>query len=228
MQITTITFLHYRGLRNKIWGFGMMQFAHRELGGVMGQQFYKLMGSGKGQGFNPFPDWSTYCLLQIWESEQQADRFFQSSKLVEKYKNRTGRMRIFYMKNIMAKGAWSGSNPFIASSELDTRDMKLAIITRATIKWTKLWKFWAYVPTAQKHLASMPGLIYTKGLGEVPIIQMATFSIWENKKALQAFAYQSEEHKTAIRMTRKLNWYKEELFARFQVFREKDFLASKD
>ncbi len=42
----------------------MMQFTHHEL------------GSGKGQGFNPLPDWSRYCLLQIWENEQQVDRFF--------------------------------------------------------------------------------------------------------------------------------------------------------
>ncbi|MFQ3269562.1 MAG: hypothetical protein ACI9B2_001372, partial [Flavobacteriales bacterium] len=59
-QITTISFFNYRGLLNKVWAFAMMQFAHKFLQNISGQSFYKLMGSGKGMGFNPMPDWSTY------------------------------------------------------------------------------------------------------------------------------------------------------------------------
>jgi hypothetical protein len=50
----------------------MMQFANKDLAKVNGLTFYRLMGSGKGRGFNPFPDWSVYCLLQVWESEEAA------------------------------------------------------------------------------------------------------------------------------------------------------------
>lgn len=197
----------------------MMQFAHSYLQNISGQQFYKLMGSGKGKGFNPLPDWSTYCLLQVWDSEKQADDFFRTSTLFKKYRNRTVKIRTLYMKNIIAKGEWSGQNPFVPSTELDKKNTQIAVITRATIKLSKLRKFWAYVPTSHQQLENNPGLIYTKGVGEVPIVQMATFSLWKDKEALQAFAYQSKEHAQAINMTRELNWYKEELFARFQVFR---------
>jgi hypothetical protein len=47
----------------------------------------------------------------------------------------------------------------------------LLLYTRATIKWN--W-FWKYVPTSEEGLDGNEGLIYTKGLAEVPIIQMAT------------------------------------------------------
>ena len=88
MQITTITFFKYQGLLHKIWAFGMMQFAHGYLQSVSGQQFYKLMGSGKGMGFNPLPDWSVYALLQVWENEETADAFFANAKLMQKYQKR--------------------------------------------------------------------------------------------------------------------------------------------
>jgi hypothetical protein len=35
---------------------------------------------------------------------------------------------------------------------------------------------------------------------------------------LKAFAYQGKEHRGAIEKTRQLNWYKEELFSRFQPY----------
>ena len=68
-QITTLSFCKYTSLRNKFWGLKMMQFAHKGLANTNGLTFYRLLGSGRGKGFNPFPDWSVYCLLQVWESE---------------------------------------------------------------------------------------------------------------------------------------------------------------
>jgi hypothetical protein len=76
MQITTISFFKYTSLRNKFWGLKMMQFAHKGLVNTEGLSFYRLLGSGKGKGFNPFPDWSVYSLLQVWETEEAAQTFF--------------------------------------------------------------------------------------------------------------------------------------------------------
>ncbi len=198
----------------------MMQFAHRHLAGARGLQFYKLMGSGKQDGFNPFPDWSTYSLLMTWENENFAQDFIKNSALFDAYRSRTEKLWTIYMKNILARGAWSGGNPFEPHTDLDPGFSKIAVITRATIRWRKLRKFWQYVPTSSLPLAGNKGLIYTKGIGEVPVLQMATFSLWENEQALKDFAYNSVEHHRAIQKTRELNWYKEELFSRFQPYRE--------
>ena len=226
-QITTISFFKFSSLSNKAWGFKMMQFAHKGLQDVKGLKFYRLMGSGKGRGFNPLPDWSVYCLLQVWESEAVARTFFTSSDLIKQYTNRTDELFTLYMKNISANGTWVGRKPFEKGADLDT-DLPIAIITRATIKLNWLLRFWKYVPTSQEPLDGNEGLIYTKGVGEVPIVQMATFSLWKDFESVKQFAYNSKQHQEAIRRTRKNEWYKEELFARFQPYKSTGTWEGKD
>ena len=227
MQITTISFFKYTSLRNKFWGLKMMQFAHKGLVNTEGLSFYRLLGSGKGKGFNPFPDWSVYCLLQVWETEEAAHTFFNSSDLIQQYSERTDELFTLYMKNISAGGTWVGKNPFEKGADLDST-LPIAVITRATIKWNWLIRFWKYVPTSQEPLDGNEGLIYTKGIGEIPIVQMATFSLWKNFEAVKQFAYNSKEHQEAVRRTRKNEWYREELFARFQPYKSVGTWGGKD
>ena len=226
-QITTITFFKFSSLSSKIWGFIMMLFAHNELHKVKGLSFYRLMGSGKGKGFNPLPDWSVYSLIQVWESEEVANKFFNSSNLIKKYKSYTVEIYTLYMKNIAAVGTWINKIPFKKGTDLNS-NLPIAIITRATIKWNWLIRFWKYVPTSQEALEGNKGLIYTKGIGEVPVIQMATFSLWKNFDSVKRFAYKSKQHKEAIRRTRKNEWYKEELFSRFQPYKSSGTWQGKD
>ena len=227
MQITTISFFKYTSLRNKFWALKMMQFAHKGLVNTEGLSFYRLLGSGKGKGFNPFPDWSVYCLLQVWESEEAAHTFFNSSNLIQQYSERTDELFTLYMKNISAGGTWVGKTPFEKGADLDST-LPIVVITRATIKWNWLLRFWKYVPTSQEALNGNEGLIYTKGIGEVPIVQMATFSLWKNFEAVKQFAYNSKQHQEAIRRTRKNDWYREELFARFQPYKSVGTWGGKD
>ncbi|WP_249356453.1 DUF3291 domain-containing protein [Maribacter sp. ACAM166] len=196
----------------------MMQFAHKPLKKVRGLQEYKLMGSGK-DGFNPFADWSVYVLLQIWENEEVANSFFDTSQLIERYLKKSEKRYTLFLKNTKSRGYWSGKNPFIESKTISTDNPFVAVITRATIKIRFLHKFWKYVPTSQRPLAHNNGLIYTKGIGEVPFLQMATFSIWKDKDSLMQFAYGSKEHSRAIAKTKELKWYSEELFSRFQPYK---------
>jgi heme-degrading monooxygenase HmoA len=226
-QITTISFFKFSSLSNKAWGFKMMQFAHKELAMAEGMLFYRLMGSGKGRGFNPLPDWSVYCLLQVWENEDDAHTFFTSSDLMKQYSNHTHELFTLYMKNISAVGTWVSKSPFEKGADLDP-NLPIAVITRATIKINWLLRFWKYVPTSEEALEGNEGLIYTKGVGEVPIIQMATFSLWKDFESVKQFAYKSKQHKEAIRRTRKNKWYKEELFARFQPYKSSGSWEGKD
>ena len=217
-QITTLTFFRYKGIMSKIWAFGMMQFANPYLAKASGLQFYKLMGSGRGLGFNLLPDWSTYALLCTWDNETQAVEFLNKSELFKKYNRKANEIETYFLANKMAKGYWSGKQPFETNEII--KYGKVAVITRATIKWTKLYAFWKYVPTSQRPLKNAKGLVFTKGIGEVPILQMATFSIWESEENLKAFAYGSKEHSKAIKLTKLQDWYKEELFSRFTVVRK--------
>ncbi len=219
-SITTLTLFRFSVFSEKTWAFGQMQFAHAHLGQVPGLQFYKLMGSGRELGFNPLPDWGVYALLAIWESEAHANQFFSKASIFQRYRAHTNELWTIFMKTRQAKGLWSGGNPFTPSTDLDEANPLIAVITRATIRPSKLVKFWRYVPTSQRPIQQgCSGLIYTKGIGEAPLVQMATFSLWENMEALKNFAYNSPEHQVAIQKTRQLDWYKEEMFVRFQPYR---------
>ena len=197
----------------------MMQFAHKHLKAVPGLVFYKLLGSGKGDGFNPWPDYSIYSILQVWDTEEDADQFFTKSHLMTRYSNNCLESWILYMKPLKVDGLWAGQNPFRVGSIDGLTNPHIVVITRATIKKRLLWKFWRYVPISKKPLTNSKGLIYTKGIGEVPFLQMATFSLWQDEDSLNRFAYQTREHARAIQLTRSLNWYKEEMFVRFKPYK---------
>ena len=214
-QVTTITCFRFNSFADKFWALSMMQLAHRQLSSIEGSTFYKLMGTGRGDSFNAFPDFSTYILLQVWQSEHVAMGFFARSPIVDRYRKRASEVWTTYMVNLSSHGLWSGVNPFEPTPR-DKSAGPVIAITRATIKWQKLLDFWGYVPVSQKDLKANGGLVYTKDMGEVPIVHMATYSVWEDAASLRRFAYESEHHRVAIAKTKALKWYKEELFARFQ------------
>lgn len=219
-SITTLTFFRFTGVLSRIWAFRQMQYAHQYLNKTQGLNFYKLMGSGRDLGFSPFPDWGVYALLCIWDDEQSSEHFFHHAEVFKRYEAHSSEQWTIFMRPIHAKGQWSGGNPFSPSKELDEANPLIAVITRATIKPSKLIKFWKYVPISQRPIQQgCKGLIYTKGIGEVPLVEMATYSLWESVDALKNFAYNSPEHQEAIHKTRKIDWYKEELFVRFQPYR---------
>lgn len=228
-SITTLTLFRFPTIMTQLWAFSQMQFAHSHIGKAPGLHFYKLMGSGRELGFNPLPDWGVYAMLGVWENEQAANDFFDHAEISLRYRAHSSEQWTIFMKPRRVKGLWSGGNPFIPSTDLEEANSLIAVITRATIKANKLVKFWRYVPTSQRPIQQgCAGLIYTKGIGEVPLVQMATFSLWENMESLKNFAYKSPEHQEAIRKTRQLNWYKEEMFVRFQPYRSVGTWGGKD
>lgn len=228
-SITTLTLFRFSSLQSRLWAFGQMQFAHFFIAKSPGLIFYKLMGSGRDIGFSIFPDWGVYALLGVWENEQAAHDFFSHSAIYKHYREKSFEQWTVFMKPIQTKGLWSGVNPFTPSSELDTKNPLIAVITRATIRTNKLLKFWRFVPISQRPIErGCEGLIYTKGVGEIPVVQMATFSVWENLEALKKYAYNSEEHREAIKKTHQIDWYKEQMFTRFQPFKTLGTWGGKD
>lgn len=214
-EVVTLSIFKYKQLKDQLWAFGMMQFAHRDLTKEKECSFYKLMGSGK-ENFNPLPDWSVYALLQVWDDAPAATKFFNSSKLFQRYRKHSSEVLVLHLHPIQSHGKWNGQMPFQIHKKKNEKAM-IAAITRASIKKSKLRTFWKYVPRSQEPLHRANGLIYTKGFGEVPITEMATFSIWEKEDDLKNYAYKSREHAEAIKKTRKLNWYKEEMFSRYEI-----------
>lgn len=217
-EITTLTLFRFRGWRNKFWALSQMGLAPGRLKAVRGMRFLKLLGTG-AEGFSTKPDWSVYGILQVWEDPEAAETFFHTHPQFQRYLHQSEEYLQLYMRPIRSKGHWNGINPFETSKSADNGNRPLAVITRASIRKKYLLRFWKNVPASQHPLKGMQGLIYTKGIGETPFVDMATFSLWTSEEAMKAYAYGTMAHQEVIRKTRELGWYQEELFARFQPYR---------
>jgi hypothetical protein len=219
MQVTTVILFDLKGSFNQFWGFAQVPLAGFLTRKIPGLTFFKSMGSGSAGGFGAWPSFSKYAWLMVWEDQSQADAFFAKNTYFKNYQKRCSSTQILYLRNIMSHGKWSGVNPFVATGS-PSEDAKVVVLTRARIRFNKLWDFWQKVGNTAKDLYKFDELEFAIGVGELPLIQQATVSIWTNMDAVKRYAYQHEAHKNVIQLTRKNNWYSEELFARFYLERK--------
>lgn len=101
-EIATFSIFKFDDFKSKFWALSQMQFAHQTLKSTKNQSFYKLMGSGK-QGFQPWADFSTFALFQVWNSIEAAEDFQQTSSLFLKYQKRQPKSKLtFYNRSQFA------------------------------------------------------------------------------------------------------------------------------
>ena len=106
-----------------------------------------------------------------------------------------------------------------------SKNIPVAVITRATLRISKLISFGNLSLLLAWQLKNAEGVIYFKGIGEWPFIQQATLSIWKSIDHVNKFAYSNKTHLKIIEKTRKQKWYSEDLFARFQVISDTGFIG---
>lgn len=216
-QVTIISFFKYNGFKHKWQAFVRMGRPPLVNQTIKGLTFWKALGSGSGNGFSIWPDFSIFGLLTVFNSEVEAGAFINSD-LVKNYTETAEKFSHIWMHSVKAHGQWSKQEPFISSEKYN--ELKpLAVITRATIKPKLAYKFWKYVPSVSKSMDGYKGLIFTKGIGEWPIFMQATFSLWEQGTQMMDYAYKNPKHAEMVKKTRELGWYSEEMFSRFQPFK---------
>lgn len=176
-----------------------------------GIRFWKLMGCGKNGSFDKSPDWQQWAILEIGD-HPVTPLFIRSW-----WSFFHARVWQLTLEPLEGHGTWDGKECFGKLSGISDHEGMIAILTRATIRIPKMVGFWKNVPSVANKMATAQGLIVSVGIGEVPLIKQATFSIWESKEKMKAFAYQMQEHADVIRKTRKEKWYSEEMFVRFRI-----------
>ena len=213
----TLSFFQYEG-RERIWGMRQMAEMRAPLKAVEGLVFHKLLGTGGGSGYGFWPDWGTFALLSGWRSEQDARAFHEGHAAYQAFREHTSQLYTIHMQPFLSRGAWSGVQPFVTG--VGASPGPLAVLTRATIKPLYVVPFWKRVGAVARSLEGREGLLFTKGIGELPWVVQATFSVWRSEQDMQAFAYaRSAPHAEAAGRTRKANGFSEELYARFSVLR---------
>ncbi len=180
-------------------------------------KFWKLLGCGKNGTFDIIPDLQQWGLMCAWENETDWENFRKKSIIWKFWQLFTSEQWTFVGIPCEAHGAWDNKMPFQTTKTIDSQQTTtaVAVLTRASIRISKLRRFWQNVPIAAAKLNQAEGFIFSVGIGETPFINQATFSIWESPDMVKKYAYQQKAHAEIIKKTRKEKWYSEELFARF-------------
>ncbi|MEK6476612.1 spheroidene monooxygenase [Catalinimonas sp. 4WD22] len=215
-QVTTISFFQYQG-KQMWWAFGQMKMALPKLDKVKDLQFFKMLGTGAGNGFSILPNLSVYAVLCVWKSYESAKDSLSREQPFCTMQSKAMHYLHVYLKVARSKGSWAGKKPFNEFVEYQERQ-PIAVLTRASIATSKLFSFWKNVPKVSKIFSEYDErLIFSKGIGELPLIQQATFSMWQSRKKMVEYAYQGKKHQEMIRKTRDLHWYTEEMFVEFSI-----------
>jgi len=213
-QTVAMSFFRYRGIQ-KIWGMLQMLGVRAPVRAMKGLQFFKPFGTGSGAGYSVWPDFNVYGLLTVWENEEYAEEFLNSG-LYGRFTDHSAEQYTILLKPISSRGSWSGFSQWEFSEPLPTP--LICALTRATLRFHFLFRFWRLVPGVSRDHEIHQGILFSRGVGEIPIFEQATFTIWENKEYMERFAYHSR-HLDAIRKTREQKGFREEMFTRLQPFR---------
>ena len=217
-QIVAISFFRFEGVFQKLWAFSQMGFARKKLKKIKQISFFKLFGSGIGEGFTPYPNTSVYAILSVWNNLGEAENNIEEREIYENYRIHSIENWTVFLSPISSKGYWDKTNPFKPNkNEFKKKDHMLAALTRATIKPKIMLKFWSKVPAISKVIGNDKNVLFKIGLGEIPWFHQVTFSIWPNEKTMADFARKDGPHAKAIKSVREGNWFSEELYARFEV-----------
>lgn len=191
---------------------GLARPAMRRLPGV---GFWKLCGSGTGEGFTPVPNTAVYSILATWPDETTAREQTRSAAIYRRYRSRASESWTVFLGPVSARGEWSGTSPFEPSAVPDHGP--IAALTRATLRPLKAIRFWRRVPDISQVIGDDENVLFKIGIGEVPLMHQITFSIWPDTQAMADFARVDGPHARAIRAVRDGNWFREELYARFRI-----------
>lgn len=218
MPVTTISFFRFSGLFARIWAFVSMQLARGPLRRLPGIGFHKLLGTGRGQGFDAAPNFSVYAILATWPSVEAAEEQLEHSRIFSRYRRRADEHWTVFLEPTRAKGSWDERRPFdVPHRPSPAVSPAVGVLTRAAIRPRSVLSFWRSVPPVSAITAGAPGLHFKLGLGERPLLTLMTFSLWTDPEAIRDFAYRAGPHREAMRQARERRWFEEELFARFRV-----------
>lgn len=186
-----------------------------------GISFYKLMGCGKNGTFDKHPDWQQWGILTATNQEipSNNNNLYQQlygSFIARWFKVFNCETCTFFLQPIEGHGKWDGQESFGSLPKNTEYEGLIAVLTRATIRLSKLSAFWKNVNQVAVQMGGADGFITSIGIGEMPYIKQATFSVWQSKEKMRSFAYQMHEHTAVIRKTHKENWYSEDMFVRFK------------
>ena len=179
--------------------------------------FWKLCGTGTGEGFTPKPNWDVWAILAAWPDAETARRNVGEAGVYRRWHEMARESWTVYLDPISVRGQWAGKAPFLAAPAPMDDSRALAVLTRASLRPSKMLRFWNRVPDISAVIGADPNVLFKIGIGEMPLLHQVTFSIWPDAGSMARFARGDGPHGRAICAVREGDWFSEELYARFSV-----------
>lgn len=187
---------------------------------------WKLMGTGRNGTFDLTPDLKQWAVMVFMEEDPREgdpsltgdalNRKLYGERITSQWADWGCETWTILLEVIEGHGSWDGLALGSRTGQSKNIEGPVAILTRATIRWSKLISFWKHVAPVAKRFFDAPGVLFSVGIGEAPFFRQATFSLWSDIQDMKNFAYRSAEHRDVIGKTRSQRWYTEEMFLRFK------------
>lgn len=217
IPVASLSLFRFDRLADRLWIIGQMAAARLALRSERRALFWKLCGSGTGEGFTPRPNWGVWAILAVWPDEATARERTSQGPVWARWRGHAQESWTVFLQPVSARGAWAGVNPFLPDGGAAPVDGPLASLTRATVKPARALRFWDRVPDISGVIGADPNVAFKIGIGEVPLLHQVTFSIWPDTASMANFARGDGPHGRAIRAVREQGWFNEELYARFRL-----------
>jgi len=211
------------------WAVWRLARGPRGLGPVPGMRFARVLGSGRDAGFGLVPGLDVQGVFGAFETLEAAEAWADRGRALQDYADRArDHLRLTLCVN-SSRGSWGGAtmaSPSTAMADLAatgrpgtaSSSAVVAALTRASIRPARVAAFWRHSPPAERALARARGCRLAVGLGEAPLLRQATFSLWDDLDAMQAYA-RGGAHGQAIRSAWKSGYFSESMFVRFALLR---------
>jgi spheroidene monooxygenase len=215
----TLTFHRFGPALQRLWALGQMGAARLTLPRVPDIGAWKLCGSGADQGFVPIPNTAVWVILATWPDAATARARIDAHSPFTDWARHAEESWTVFLAPTSVRGKWGGETPFTVSA--DPAPGPLAVLTRATVRPRAAAQFWRRTPDLNRAIFADPNVVFRIGIGEVPLMQQVTFSIWPDLESMSAFAHaRGCLHNEAVRAVRAGDWFREELYARFRIHGE--------
>lgn len=228
-QLCTFTLVRLPARRAPL-ALATVPLRRARLAGTPGAAFTRLLGTGRGDSTAPGADlrrWATFVAwreppdLAAWHrrlagpSSDGGDGADRADRADGADGADGAECWTVLLETVSAHGRWAG-HALDAPTAAPAPTGPVAVITRATVRLSRLRQFRSAVPPVDSVLLRASGRRASIGVGEWPVAVQGTFSVWADVDAMHRFAWSDPTHAEVVRRTRTERWYREELFARFR------------
>lgn len=194
------------------WLLTRLVLGARGVGPVTGLRFVRVLGSGQGGGFGLRPGLDHGGLFLLFDEEAEAEAFIAHSPVVSAYRRRASECLVSILRATSCRGSWGGQAMAVTATARP--DEPVAALTRGSIRPQRALAFWRHAAPSQQWLAQSTGCRLAAGLGEAPLLRQATFSLWQDAHALEAYARHGA-HRQASARAHQEGYFSESMFVRF-------------